>query len=273
MSYFNPFSGLLESERFIFSRFYRTTIRTKIKDVFHVLSGSFFTIDTEAHIGLFDYMTWMVPYIFTGAAIWSVNNVSESKLAKLTVVPLVGIASVFAAIRYTFSLILTIGLLPLVSIAHLFFKIKANGIAHKIKSIPVKVKQNSVPYSHSSHSLSKNTVNQEVTLGQFMEDKNIQFDNLDVECAGTYKKLTFEFSQKNSLLKEEKDIAVAELEINAENKANVERVKSLSQLNVGNLPEKISRTTGFYTFFPVSGNVNYDFLPAIDTRKKFYSGY
>lgn len=113
---FNPFYGIIETNRFPHARTLRTSFSEKMEDAFAVLLGEY---DKEPkHPGLFDYATFFLRPIFLSLNEWMEKNRENNARIIVALLALIT-GPIMVIITCAVSLIWFIIALPIVGVIHL----------------------------------------------------------------------------------------------------------------------------------------------------------
>jgi hypothetical protein len=247
----NPFFILNESVRFPHARILRTTLWQKLCDTFFIFAGSF---TKPEHVGIFDYLTLMIPYGFTQLAIWLFS--SNNFFVRLSSVPFVLVSIVLAVVRYTTAISFTLFVSIIVGAIHAGSTIEGDRIKNKVLSMQLRDNY----HTHSS------------TLGQYLNEKEVSIEDIHIHAKGSYKNLILAFNKrKNAKGKEVNAMVTLNLE-KAKDKKTLDR---LLALNIGRISRRLEKSKAPSYLF-CSGNlyiISPQKMDKVNTKKRLRIKY
>lgn len=120
----SPFSWLFETKTFPHARTLRSSLLQKLQDSFWVSTGKLRVDHSSFTVGLFDYATGFVPYLFFQALHWCWKNI-EQKRARFLLTPLLLANIPLLLGRVIFGIVISFGFAFITIITHLVSQIAA----------------------------------------------------------------------------------------------------------------------------------------------------
>lgn len=115
---FNPLAKLFETTKRPHARTLRSSFLHKLYDAYCFFAGSIPFLDDKQHLGLFDYITLLIPTLFWQGLEWSVKQPTTNTANYFLLIPLLLINIPLFVTRILFGVIATILTSPITALVH-----------------------------------------------------------------------------------------------------------------------------------------------------------
>jgi hypothetical protein len=241
MSHLNPLDTVLETVSFPESRTWRTNFFQKVKDTYYTYAGNVHVTSGKNHVGIFDYLTLMIPYNVAAFAEWSKLTIQELiegerpegfiqvvgvSFVCMMAIPAALLERTFTAVRLISAAVFSLCVLPFTALAHLLSKIKGDSLKETVRKISVH------PVTYDIQKLDIEAKKPQ-TLDNFLNRKKLNWEDIRLDCLGTYHKLKIELCTN----KGSEAVGIVNLDFSKEE--DKESIKAILQLNLGELTDKL----------------------------------
>lgn len=148
----NPFDSILENPEYPLARIYRESFWTSIGDTYDVIVGNHYRGSMykpePTHLGFLDILIfpliaqWLMKIAFPEKkAIKEIPDKQKDEVLSSIPLPIRilagGLAGLLEGLRGTVGILLTLAVLPIVTLVHIFMSFKANSLKEQVKNLKV----------------------------------------------------------------------------------------------------------------------------------------